>query len=342
MNYPKPMKDLYERLRDVGFDASFVRNRILPEWWDDELAETPANRAMAEAAVSRMLGFPIDQLRYAERSLKLPAVSDVRLKRHKGTKAKEVQPAILLAEQTAKATLSALPELPPFGGRLSALEMRQRVLADRYSVDLDGLLKFAWSHGIVVLHLAELPKATKKFSGLALFCGQTPIIVLACRRDSPPWIAFHLAHELGHILLGHVAEGQPPLADSDIDQIDKDVEELAADEFACAALTGHPAIRVEPIYGLTADKLVMWAKRIAAKNSIDPGTVALIYGRNATRIAVAQNALKLMGLDHGAKAKIGAALESRLCRDDLPESTERFLSLLCPLGRAVDVLAGVR
>ena len=48
MTYAKPMKDLYERLRDVGFDASFVRYRILPEWWEDELAEKPANRAMGE------------------------------------------------------------------------------------------------------------------------------------------------------------------------------------------------------------------------------------------------------------------------------------------------------
>ncbi|MCY2987735.1 MAG: ImmA/IrrE family metallo-endopeptidase [Planctomycetota bacterium] len=328
MTYAKPMKDLYERLRDVGFDASFVRYRILPEWWEDELAEKPANRAMAEAAVSRMLGFPIDQLRSAERSLTLPALNNVRLKRNKGTKAHEVRPAILLAEQTAKAILTALPGLPPFSGVVSVQELRQRVLADRYSVDLEGLLEFAWSHGIAVLHLEELPKASKKFSGLALFHGRTPIIVLACRRDSPPWIAFHLAHELAHILLGHVAEGKPPLADSDIDQLDKDAEETAADEFACAALTGHPSIRTTPIYGLTADKLVAWAKRIAADKNIDPGTVALIYGRNAQRIAVAQNALKLLGLDHGAKAKIGAALKSRLCRDDLPESTERFLSLL--------------
>ena len=190
------------------------------------------------------------------------------------------------------------------------------------------MLQFTWQNGIVVLHLAELPKATKKFSGMAMFCGKTPVVVLACGRDSPPWVAFHLAHELGHILLGHVTVGSSPLADGDIDQLDQDADEKAADEFACGVLTGFPSLGADAIYGLTASKLVDKAKSIAARRGIDPGTVALVYGRNAKRIPVAQNALKMMGLDHGAHAKIGAALAKHLQLDDLSESTERFLSLL--------------
>lgn len=322
------MKDLYKRLKDVGFDANFVRYRILPEWWEDDLARIDSNLALAEAAISRMLGFSIKQLRDTSSPLKLPQVSNVRLKRNKGIQAEKVLPAILLAEQTAKNLLTALPSVASFQERKTANQVRKTTLAKRRFVDLDGLLEFAWQHGVIVLHLAELPKATKKFSGMAMFCGDTPVIVLACGRDSPPWVAFHLAHELGHILLGHVKVGSPPLADGDIDQLDRDADERAADEFACTILTGRSSIDFTAVYGLTAGKLVDQAKRYAAAHDIDPGTVALMYGRNANRIAVAQNALKIMGLDHGAHAKIGAALARHLQRDDLPESTERFLSLL--------------
>jgi len=328
MPYAKAMKDLYDRLKDVGFDANFVRYRILPDWWEDELANTASNRALAEAAISRMLRFPIGQLRNPNFALKLPQVGSVRLKRNKGIAAKDVLPAILLAEQTAKSLLTALTSIVPFRGPMSAEQVRKTILTKHRFVDLDGLLQFAWQSGVAVLHLAELPKATKKFSGMAMFCDETPVIVLACGRDSPPWVAFHLAHELGHILLGHVTVGSSPLADGDIDQLDQDVDEQAADEFACTVLTGFTSLRADPIYGLTAPKLVDKARQYAAAHSIDPGTVALVYGRNANRIPVAQNALKMMGLDHGAHAKIGAALVKNLQSDDLPESTERFLSLL--------------
>ena len=322
------MEDLYKRLKDVGFDANFVRYRILPEWWEDDLARTGANRALAEAAISRMLGFPIVQLRNPSSALTLPQVSNIRLKRKKGIEAKDVLPAILLAEQTAKSVLTVLTSIASFRGPMSAEQVRETILAEHRFVDLDGLLAFAWQHGVAVLHLAELPKATKKFSGMAMFCGTIPVIVLAFGGDSPPWIAFHLAHELGHILLGHVTVESGPLADGNIDQLDQDADEKAADKFACMALTGVPSIAARPKYGLTAPRLVSLAKDIAAKYSIDPGTVTLVYGRNANRIPVAQNALKMMGLDHGAHAKIGAALAKHLQRDDLPESTKRFLSLL--------------
>ncbi len=328
MPYAKAMKDLYDRLRHVGFDANFVRYRILPDWWEDDLARTDSNRALAEATISRMLGFPIERLSNPGSALKLPQVSNVRLKRNKGTEAKDVFPAILLAEQTAKSLLTALTSIAPFPGTMTAEQVRETILAKRRFVDLDGLLQFAWQNGVVVLHLAELPKATKKFSGMAMFCGETPVIVLACGRDSPPWVAFHLAHELGHILLGHVTVGSSSLADGDIDQLDQDVDEKAADEFACEILTGFASPDASAVYGLTAPKLVDKARSIAAKCDIDPGTVALVYGRKADRIPVAQSALKMMGLDHGAHAKIGAALTEHLQRDDLPESTERFLSLV--------------
>jgi Zn-dependent peptidase ImmA (M78 family) len=327
MPFAACMKDLYDRLKDVGFDAKFVRDRVLPDWWEDPLAEVPASRAMAEMAISRMLGFPIAQLHDPAATLTLPAVSSVRLKRNQGVEARDLMPSVLLAERTAQATLAELAALPAFAGGTPAEEARQAILADHRCVDLKSLLEFAWQRGIVVLHLAALPKS-KKFSGMAMFSGKTPVVVLAHGSDSPAWLAFHLAHELGHIYLGHVAAGSTPLADSNIDQLDQDHDEKAADAFACTLLTGRPAVDFKAIYGLTAEKLVARARETAAKYQIEPGTIALIYGK-AERMPVAQNALKLLGCDHGARRLIADALQQHLRRaDDLPETAEQFLSLV--------------
>src|SRR3982751_6031991 len=69
------MKDLYKRLRAVGFDEDYVRRNLLPDWWDDSLAAVPSNRAIAEASISRMLGFPIGDLRNEKQALQLPSVA---------------------------------------------------------------------------------------------------------------------------------------------------------------------------------------------------------------------------------------------------------------------------
>jgi hypothetical protein len=322
------MKDLYDRLKDIGFDAKFVRARILPDWWEDSLAEVASNRAIAEMAISRMLGFPIARLRDPQTPLTLPAAASVRLKRNRGVEAADVMPSILLAERVAHGTMQALRPLPPFPGKVGPVEVRRAILAEHRQVDLKALLQFAWSRGIAVLPLTELPKG-KKFSGMALFCGTTPVVVLSHGSDSPPWLAFHLAHELAHIFLGHVADGSDALADSNIDKLDQDGDEKAADEFACTVLTGEPLVEIKAIYGLTAAKLVERARAFAAKHQMDPGTVALVYGRNADRMAVAQAALNIMGLQEGARDTIVSALRRHLVDvDDLPETTQRFLSLV--------------
>lgn len=328
MPFAACMKDLYDRLKDVGFDAQFVRDRVLPEWWEDPCAEEPANRSMAEMAISRMLGFPLAQLHDRQATLALPAISSPRLKRNRGIDARDLLPSILLAERTAQATLPELAPPPPFCGRSSAVEIRRAILSNHRCVDLKSLLDFAWKVGIVVLHLVALPKS-RKFSGMAMFCDTTPVVVLALGSDSPPWLTFHLAHELGHIFLGHVSEGSQPLADSNIDQLDQDDDEKAADAFAFTLLTGVPSIHFKQVYGLTANKLATAAQAFANKRQIDAGTVALTYGRNANRMAVAQAALKILGLDQGARRLIADALQRHLRRvNDLPETAERFLSLV--------------
>ncbi len=320
------MQSLYRRLSQIGFDSRFVRARMLPDWWDDSLAQVPANRALAEAAISRMLGLKIKDLRDPEASLTLPSISAFRLKQRRGSRPTETLAALVLAQRIAAAVAQALGDVPPFRRTRGADQMRNAILARYEFVDLDSLLDEAWRRGVAVIHMAELPRGSKKFDGMAMFCGKTPVIVLASGRDGPAWLAFHLAHELAHMMAGHVKTGQRPLVDGDLDRISTDDDERQANRFACKLLTGFGELAADAVYGMTGERLARTAREVGGKYKIDPGAVALIYGRQAERMGVAQRALQQMGVDRGAHERVAAALEIRL-REDLPESTRRLLSL---------------
>jgi hypothetical protein len=320
------MDDLYGRLAATGFDRDFVRAAILPEWWEDPLANVPSNRAFAEDLLARNLGLAVSDLSRPSAALNLPSFSHVKFKRYKNKIDKSVVPAILVAQRAARIIVDAVP-LPPFVLQFDAASVRQAILCNHRYVDLSSMVQFCWEHGIVVLHLAKTPLQSKLFDGLAMFCGDRPVVVLGTRRKSPAWLAFYLAHELAHILRQHVTAGSPPLADSDLQAASTDIQERDADASACELLTGvtDPSI---PNLKYTALRLAAEVERAGPKLGIDPGVMALIYAKSNDRWGVAQNALKHLALDSGAHGMIAEALRERLIPEDLPESSERFLSVL--------------
>lgn len=328
MNPRNAMQDLYSRLRKIGFDSDFLRRAVLPDWWEDSLATVASNRALAEAAVARHLGLQLSQLRDTRAALTAPTLTNARLKKNKNVQPAEVAPAMLVAQHAAELAAKNLSDLPEFSGRLSATEVRKAVLKSHAHADLASLLNFCWAHGIAVIHLKVLPQASKNLDGMALFCGKTPVIVLASSKDSPPWLAFHLAHELGHILLGHVKEGMGPWVDGSIDSITDDQHEREADEFACELLTGQKRFGFKPAFGMTAPKLAGRVQVYGERHGISLGVVTLFYGRSANRWGPAQLALKRLGQHEGAHEMINHALAVHLNREDLSESSARFLSIL--------------
>jgi hypothetical protein len=204
-----PIENVYVRLQEAGFDRAFVRQYVLPSWWDDELSHNPAMRTMAEIAIARLLGISIESLRTPEAPL-TPVLDKFCLTQ---TTQKAQLPAIALAQSVARLLTSAFLELPSFrsGGNIN--DVWQEILRNHRSVDLNGLLEWSWTNGIVVAHLGQLPKGAKKFAGIAMCYDERPVIILASDLDSPSWLAFHLAHELDHILEGHVQSGNMVIDD---------------------------------------------------------------------------------------------------------------------------------
>lgn len=321
-------RDLFQRLRPLGYDEKFIRRVVLPDWWEDSLAEVPANRALAEMAIARHLGLPLAALRQPDSLLDFPALPNVCLKRAKDATFDEVKAAIFVAKHAAELTAENIKELPPFAGILTAAQVRSLILHRHDRVTLASLLEFCWAKGIIVIHLSLLPKLTRKIQGMALFIDQHPVVVLASGHDAPPRLAFHLGHELGHLFLNHVKPGEGLLADGDLNNPDENPEEKQADEFACEVLTGNKSPVFDSTYNLRGQDLAEAARKFGSEHQIDPGTVALCYGYYKKLFGSAQAALNILEQDQGAHQLIAQALQDHLDVDNLPESSERFLSIL--------------
>lgn len=322
------LKSLYARLRTEGLSPSFVRAKLLPDWWDDSLADNPANLAVAEVTLARNLGLTIRALRDPAQPLSLDLSGGLALKRSTTAGTKKARASVRIALTAATTLVSQLERLPAFRGRLTAEEVRKLILARARSVDFAGLLEFAWSHGIVVLPFRTHPTESSQFDGLATWISGRPVIILASRRQAPAWLAFHLAHELGHILLGHVGSEGDTITDIDLQKVDNSTQEREADRFALECLTGDARPRLKIQAGLTAESLKAVVQDIRLETGIDPGVSCLIYAYQHDCYPAAQKALRLLGRADGGHHEIDRYLAEFLPGKDCADSTSGAIDLL--------------
>jgi hypothetical protein len=92
----------------------------------------------------------------------------------------------------------------PFDGIPSdPLEARSTFPRSPAALDLRALLVWTWERGVPVLPMT----GSGGFAAAAWSLGDGPAIVLKEPRDVPAFWIFDLAHELGHVAKGHVADG---------------------------------------------------------------------------------------------------------------------------------------
>ncbi|MGK7903739.1 MAG: ImmA/IrrE family metallo-endopeptidase [Hormoscilla sp.] len=231
------MDILYDRLSSLGFPKDFVRSYGLPDWWDDEV-ET-INGAAIEAAVyiCSRLNLELLSLLRPERTPTFKRSCQAKFKLKPGTEKEQLflaqAMAANIADIIAYACTPACKPLPK-----SAKEIRDIILESREFVKLPGLLEFCWNYGIPVVHFAEFPKAVRKFDGMVAYFYERPVIVISLKHKSPARLLSILAHELGHIVKGHL-HGDA-IVDDEINLEREDAEEIEANEFALELLLGKP------------------------------------------------------------------------------------------------------
>jgi hypothetical protein len=174
---------------------------------------------------------------------------------------------------------------------LPAEELRSLLLDGSTAVELVGLLAACWSTGIPVAHLRVSPLANKSMHAMVVGNAGRHAILLSRDASYPAITAFTLAHEIGHVALGHVRE-----ADIIVDAEDPargaegDEEERAADRYALEVLMGsaEPAININ-FDTFNSAELADAVLRAGPEYGIEPGTLALAvaYQRNAYPVAMA-------------------------------------------------------
>ena len=111
---------------------------------------------------------------------------------------------------------------------------------DALPVDLNAVLRhldvrvYAYSRGRELLEAAGLTEAAKQVSGFTFFAGAQPVI-LYNDTELPQRIRFTVAHELGHLVLGHVRPGEHTRQNREPQPGDSPMEQ-AANRFAADLL----------------------------------------------------------------------------------------------------------
>jgi Zn-dependent peptidase ImmA (M78 family) len=270
-------------LSDRTIDITTFYQRL--DWWCDDFEKQKGAVVEAAAYVSRRVGLDFKALLDPDKDLAFQEGRQPRYKLRKGTEKSNLAIARSMAERLADVAAYAC-EIPlQTVENLTAQTVRSQILQVSEFVTLTSILGFCWELGIPVVHVSKFPtvKGQKKFDGMVGEYSDRPVILIGNNRKSPAWLAFILAHELGHIICGHV-KGSSIIDEhildidehSDLDDDDKR-QELEADHFAVELLFGRENARYDTPSNLSPVLLVNHAKDNAQKDRVNPASIVLNY-----------------------------------------------------------------
>jgi Zn-dependent peptidase ImmA (M78 family) len=322
-----PMKALRKRLSEAGVKRKFLDEAVLPSWWDESHALEPGGFREAAAYIAAHLGYSLKSLTDPDAELSFSHVGNVKFKKAKDKSPDDVCLATQVALGLARSVAKACAEQPAFTEIPPAQEWRDKLLqkSDKPWVCLRHILQFAWVAGVPVVRLTNLPAGAKKPDALTTMVGGRPVIVILSGWKSPSWIAFIVAHELGHIHHGHLKPGQT-LVDGKIDSRSDEKDEIEANNFAGVLLTGHPDLGLHSSSKLGPPQLARQAKEFGKKYRVAPGVAALNYGFNTGAWPVAIGALTILEKADDAGEDLNKAMLAHLNEEETSEESWEWIS----------------
>ena len=318
-------KDFCQSLSKLGFKPDYLNRTVLPSWWEPEVVKTRNGFLETAMLIHCRTGLPLAPL-FAGRAEPATAEPNVRFKKSKGVTEDAVRTAHLIARQVAE-TVAEHTQVSFQGDLPSAADLHS-LLKDRGRqswVTLEDLLDYCREIGIPVVHTSAFPSGARKPDGMAV-CSREgrPVIVLCKASQRPAWMVFILAHELGHIALGHVPEGGA-VVDGNLESASGEEEERQANEFASVLLTGKPDLGLSSHGPMTASSLARAAQEFARRYRISPGVAALNWGFNTGNWPVANGAVKILEGNQNALEMIQRSTASGLDWDSLSEDAAEWL-----------------
>jgi len=113
-----PLKPLLDRLKQAGFDAAYVRRALLPQWWDDDMANAGNGLYEAMNHIASRLGVSVAAVR-GDRPIVLQPDVVVCHKLKKGTSVGDVRLAEVLALRAELHGVRDLGPAPPVPHKVS-------------------------------------------------------------------------------------------------------------------------------------------------------------------------------------------------------------------------------
>lgn len=321
------MKGLRARLSKAGIKPKFLNEVILPDWWEDSIASSEAGFREAVGYIGSHLGLSLRSLLDEDALPTFAKSSKVLYKKAKGITNNEVNLATQYALGVARSVAGSFTEKAPSHEVPDPKRWREELLqvSDRPWVCLRHILAASWNLGIPVVQLRNFPAGAKKPDALATIVNDRPVIVILNQRTSPSWIAFIVAHELGHIHHKHLKAGQT-LVDQKVSGDAVENEEKEANDFAVRLLTGHSDLGLNTTQRMFAQQLASACRSFGEKNRIAPGVAALNYGFTTQNWALANGALSILEEKDDASEEMKSCLLAMLDSEDLSEEAWGLIS----------------
>lgn len=324
-------RDLRIELSRAGI-ANAAVDAAWPQWWSSEAESSLSATAELTFTVARHLGLSSQDLLDGE----------ARFVWRDETKFKRLTTAASGQEQALSSFGRAVARIAVTGTAAgdstptySVHDIREAILHGAQFVDARALLAFAWGIGIPVLQLRIFPLAQKRMHAMTAAVGGRAAILLARDSSYVAPMTFTLAHEIGHVMLGHLAGAatvmdiEDPLVSPEPD----DDEEDAADQFALELLTGQPEPTVlTNLKHFSATQLADAATREGQSLGIEPGVLAMCLGHSTRQWEKVYGSLKIITpgqLD--VSGWLNSIAERQLDWSAIPEDGQNYLRVVMGL-----------
>jgi hypothetical protein len=268
---------LRRKLRQLGLSDPALQ-AAWPTWWSEDAEASPSAVSELRFSVARKLGLDPRSLLEASDGPRFLWKDEARFKHLTGES--EAEQSAMTSFGSALARLLAGASVDPKSNEtLTAVRLRKMLLGTAPFIGLAELLQAAWALGIPVVHLRVFPCERKRMAAMAARGGNHDSILLAKDSDYPAQISFYLAHEIGHVLLGHLDRTSVWLDVEVGARSEVDTDEQAADEFALELLTGQKKLQVLPtVSRFSGRQLAKAVTQASAEYQIEPGTLAMCLG----------------------------------------------------------------
>jgi Zn-dependent peptidase ImmA (M78 family) len=264
---------LLKQLTALKYRPKFLEAAV-PPWWTPEAEASPNGLEHLKLLLAQYLGLDMTLL-LRDGEVKPIAPSGMSFKRSSDLQhVKPPDPNLAYFSRVVKSlagTIQPSDSIPTV-----ASELHSDILASTGAecVTLGAILDYCWSRQIAVVHVDNFPVEKKGLDALVYRVKDRYVIIVAREMDptTSARASFIIAHELGHIALGHVQDNTGIIDDPSGDERHRQVE-AAADAFAAEILSGGRYQRTWRRGSKRADTLAERAETFGKRWDIDPGAI---------------------------------------------------------------------